>query len=471
MHKLIKLGLAAAGLIGIASIAAAGNVPGIGAQYFVYSLGTYNPEIADSMSSPSNNWYLPGQNFRTPVGLRHLNPTLVDQQLDNMRNSGIDILSIPLPVGDLAVCEFSSCNDGYADGVWGEVLDYSGYALRAQQQTNLRNIVRKARDRGFRYIFLRLNNYGPANWTAWNETEYQKAWNFIVNTRALVYSELTDTPVKVLFDLAPEMVGNNTNQLQTYTQRIWSDYVTAFGTGDTVGGSVIGHPSFLPGLSWFGATKPPIYAFDIYQFGADEVGTSLVNSWNSLPAAEKSKPIILMETYHNEAATSASLQAAIAANPTMKVMAIVQWPTTREPCTGCGGHVRQSAITALGTTSQISNYLTLAQSVVSDDSNGARLHFSDVNCATSAGTCTIDATITSLPAPGKPAYKVYLRSYTAPVTRTLMTCNAGTNTVTIPWIQPYTGYFFEYYAVNNCSEDPFLGKNPVPDATSVVTAR
>ena len=47
---------------------------------------------------------------------------------------------------------------------------------------------------------------------------------------------------------------NNSGKIMQYTQRIWSDYDTAFGTADTVCGSIIGEPAFLPGIAWFGAT-------------------------------------------------------------------------------------------------------------------------------------------------------------------------------------------------------------------------
>jgi hypothetical protein len=351
--------------------------------------------------------------------------------------------------------------------VWGEVLDFSTYSLRSQHQTNLVNIVHKAKLAKFRYIIVRFGNYAPSTWSSWNETEYQMAWNLVSNTRSLVYTELNGSPVKVLFDLGPEMIGDNTGQNQAYFQRLWTDYNFAFGNSDTVGASMIGDPFFLAGLSWYGSIRPPIYAFDIYQFGSVGVGQSLVNMWNAL-GSEKSKPVILMETYHNDATTASQLQTAMASNPTMNLMAVIPWPTTRNPvCSGCQGHVRNPAIQALSTTSQVSNYLGIASKLVSDDSNSSIMHFTDVSCSGGTYPCTIRGNLNTDPNSKYVAYKVYIRNFTNPNDRTLWVCNAGSATADANWILKNDTYYFEYYKVPDCSGS--IGPNPI--ATSVVTVR
>lgn len=82
---------------------AATTVPGMGVDYFFYDLGSYNPNVPASW--PNNDWYNPGQNVKTPIGLYQLMPSKVDTQISNMRASGMDYVVLLIQMSDLTPCK------------------------------------------------------------------------------------------------------------------------------------------------------------------------------------------------------------------------------------------------------------------------------------------------------------------------------------------------------------------------------
>lgn len=448
----------------IVNVAIAGTtIPGVGTDYFVYDLGTYNPEAPWSYTAPSNNYYVPGRNFKAPVAHYELNPGEVNQQIHDMRASGMDYIAINVWVSDLAPCEADgSCNDGYPDGVWGYLVDDSQYALRSQQNQNLIDILQQVESNGFRYVVIRFAYNGLGSWTSWNETEYQKAWNLIAKVHRTVDQALTGSPTKGLFDLDVELTGAPGAETKAYFQRLWSDYTYTFGTADTVGFSTIPDSYHLTnGLPWYGSTKPPIYAFDIY----GDVGQGLLSAWSALGAVEQNKPIIIMETYDNDPTTAQQLGFMLAAHPNINVVAMLQWPNIRQPnCTGCDPNIRTPAIQALGTTTQVSNYAGLITPFVADNSDPAVMYFKDVNCSSTSGaTCSVTAALNSPPSTTA-VYQVYVRGPSgAPK---LWGCNQRSSGGTASWIQRNMTYEFDYYVVSTCSE-PLPGVTPF--AKSILT--
>jgi len=469
------------------NIAVAGTtIPGVGTDYFVYDLGTYNPEAPQSYTAPLNNYYTPGRNFKAPIAHYELNPAEVNQQISNMRASGMDYIGINVWFSDLAPCETDgSCNDGYpADGVWGYLVDDSQYALRPQQNQNLINILQQVKVAGFRYVVIRFAYNGLGNWTGWNETEYQKAWNLIAKVHRTVDQELAGSPTSALFDLDVELTGAPGAEVKAYFQRLWSDYTYTFGTADTVGFSTIADNYHLTnGLPWYGSTKPPIYAFDIY----GDVGQGLFSAWSALGSGEQNKPIIIMETYDNDPTTDQQLALMLAAHPNINVVAMLQWPNIRQPnCTGCDPNIRTSTVQALATTTQVSNYAGLITPFVTVDTDPAVMVFKDVNCASTTGpTCTVSATLNSPPSSPQPppcgggtgiicnavpasttpaVYQVYVRGSSG--VPKLWGCNQRSSGGTASWIQRNMIYEFDYYVVNTCS-DPL--PSTAPFAKSILT--
>lgn len=423
------------------------RIPGFGVVYFVYDIGTYNPNVP---ISSANNWYLPGDNFKTPVGLYNLNPSLVDQQIANMRASGMDYVTLHIAIADLSTCVANgSCNDGYSDWVWGELVDDSQYSLRSQQQQNLISILQDIKKQGFRHVMVRFGNYDPSNWTSWQEAEYQKAWNFIVNARKTIYAQLQGSVTTPIFDLDLEAMGDTRGQVEAYVQRLWSDYTYTYGNNDTVGFSTIGDATHVSAVaSWYGSIKPKMYALDIY----GDVGQGLVASAQAL-GSEASKPIIIMETYDNDATTASELQSTLSQHPTLNVIALMQWQQTRQPpCSGCDTNIAGSAVQSLNTTTQMSNYVSIASPIALEETNPALLHFVDVNCAgTSTSVCSIRGQFGySPPSNTLMTYQVYVTN--ADATPKLWACYGGSPTTgTATFMQRDITYRFDYYQVSSCS--------------------
>lgn len=442
------------------STAPAGNlVPGIGVDYFVYDTGTYNPEMP---SGPSNNWYVPGHNFKTPIGLYQLNPDLVTSQLRNMRASGMDWVTIQIQITNLS-CETDgsgACDDGFIDGVWGEVNDYSNYSLTTQAQQNLRDMLQTIQSLGFRYVVIRFMNYSPGNGDTFDETRYQQAWNAIVHTHDLVYSALNGAITKPLFDLDGEGPGSPSTVRKQYDQRLWSDYTYTYGNNDTVGFSIIADDYHLTnGLPWFGSIKPKVYAFDIY----GDVGAGLLKAWRAL-GSEGSKPILIMETYFNDTTTASQLSDVLSSNPGIHLMGVLQWQTTRTPsCSGCTTAIRANAVSALNSLGQASYYAPILAKFVADESNQQLMSAKDVNCSTSSGTCTVQL---QMHMGGSTTYQVYVRM--PGQTPQLMDCEGQDNAVQPNWIQKNKLYEFTYYAVASCNSSV---SGITPSATVVLDTR
>ncbi|HEY9132728.1 MAG TPA: hypothetical protein VIM98_13295 [Dyella sp.] len=429
------------------NLASARQIPGIGTVYFAYDLGTYSSSIP---LSSTNNWYVPGENFKTPVGLYHLNPALVDQQISNMRASGMDYVTLHIAFDDLSVCTSNgSCNNGYSDWLWGELVDDSQYALRSQQQQNLVSILQDIKKQGFRHVIVRFGNYGPSGWSAWQEDEYQKAWNLIVGVRSTVYAQLQGSVTTPIFDLNVEAVGDTRGQLPAYTQRLWSDYTFSFGNDDTVGFSMIGDTGHLSYMSSaYGSIKPKMYALDIY----GDVGQGLLASAQAM-GAEAAKPIIIMETYDNDVTTASQLQTTLSQNANLNVIALMQWQQGRaQPCQGCDTNISDAAVQQLNTTTQMSNYASIIAPMAVDESNPSLMHITDVNCAgTSASVCSVQGSLGfQPPSAALQNYQIYVTK--ADGGRVLWACSGGSpSTATASWMTRDVTYRFEYFQVSSCT--------------------
>lgn len=444
----------------LAATSSLAGVPGWGQVYFAYDLGTYNPEAP---ISSSNNWYQPGQNFKTPIGLYNLMPSKVDTQIANMRASGMDYIVIHIAMTDLSICKANgTCSDGYPNNwLWGELIDDSQEDLRPTQKANLIAILNQVRNAGFRTVIIRFANYGAGGAT-WQEVEYQHAWNLIARTHRLVSQQMQGSLTKVLYDLGCEALG--APNMQAYVQRLWSDYTYTFGNDDTVGFSTIADAYHLAGLSWYGQLKPKIYAFDIY----NDVDAGLIQAWQAL-GPEGSKPIMLMETYQNDSLTESQLQSALQSHPQINLVAVNQWPNARTvPCSGCDTNIRASTIQLLNTTTQLSNYAPLADRVVSDNSDSSLLNFTDVNCAsTTSSPCTLQANIGYVPVNNMQGMEVFVSGPDG--VRKLMSCwGQSPTSPNVTWIVRNSAYRFEYYRVSACFEDV---SSRQPDATTIVSVR
>lgn len=449
---------------GLFSSAHAASVGGHGVVYFTYDLGTFSSSVP---TSASNNWYIPGRNFKTPIGLYNINPTLADSQLAALRASGMDYVVLQFGMKDLSVCSASgACNNGFPDDwVWGELIDDSQGTMRPTHEANLRALLKRIVALGFRNVVIRFTDGAAAYWTTWDEVGYSHSWNYVVKVHRIVDQEMAGSVTGALYDLGGESGGYFAGQNLQFMQRLWQDYSLVFGTADTFGFSTIAVATNVSGsLSAYGTVLPPRYAFTAY----GDVYAGLTNVWNNLPAAERTKPIMLIETYHNDATTAAQIARFLGEHPGFNLFAVTQWPLNRgTPCSGCDVNVSDSAVTDQSTSSQLSAMSPIVARFSQEPSNPALMYFSDVNCAaTTTATCTIQGNLTFSPTPTLMGYQVFV---TLPGgQRTLWSCVSANETPQAGWIVRNITYLFEYFRTDNCS-GTVAGKTP--DATARVYVR
>ncbi len=456
-------------------ISAAVPTRGLGVSYGVYDFGTYSSNklwYEGLWNDPNNNnWYKPANNFKHPVYSYHLNPNLVQQQMQNMRASGVDVLVLELKVGDIASCESNPCYDGVLDGVYGNIADASQSAFRSQQKQNLISVLNYAMQVGFRKVFLRFSASMPTG-TAWNEVLYQKEWNLIVDTRNTAHELLKNSATRLMVDLGIEQLGLFCAPGvpcalgKQHAQRLWSDYTTVFGTANTVGFSAIACPHIVAeGIKWFGAVKPDEYAFSNYGCDSLSAGDALVASWKALGASEAAKPITIIETHFNRQANVQSWLSALSANPGLRVSELVGWLTTGngpvncppDPNRTCDQNYSQEAVASLSTTNMVSNYLALAGKAAVDNPKPSVLNIDGSNCtSTSAAQFSTCAKINVASAGTNALWQVWVVMNNQ--SRTLMSCGSGPSVLTANWMaKTYYSYRFDYYKVSSCGASPAIG--------------
>jgi hypothetical protein len=427
-----------------------------GSNHFFYATGT-----SDGFNT-NNNWYMPALNVRPIVGTYQLNQSAVQSQMNAAYLSGQRVYVLPIWTGSIAACEATACNDGVVDGVWGEVINYEANGLNAQHQTNLKAVLAYANQLGFKRMIIRFNHQEtPWNWTAWDESKYSKIWNYMVNTRSLTtnYRNQLGSQMELLYDLGGELGGVNVGQGKAFTQRLWGDYVYSFGNTDTLGFSF----AYAPGLgrvqnqiswylgAWYSGVLPKYWAFDNYPGSSSgDSGTTMTSWLNSIMqdlGQYRNQPIIILETWFNDASVRTGIQNAINANRLLNIDTLVQWPTTYG-----ASHFSASIVNSLASTSSVfGNYLPLMGTrVVSYSSTNANvMAIADQNCGTSANLPCSVKLVLGVPPAGKQNV-VYVTTTSGP---TLVACQ-GAGDVTIPWIGQFANYKFENYQTSSCPSAP-----------------
>ncbi len=450
------------------SVSASKAINGIGTEYAVYDA----PGIDFSPTSPATEWYIPAQRLRTTVGLHNLDPSKVFSQLSAMRASGQTDIAIPIWISGIGGCEHSSCNDGVYDGQWGEVIDYS-FSSYPQHQENYEYLLKQIHSLGFRRIIIRFNQYWSSSASSWNETNYQKIWNFIYMTRNLTESTLSGSKnTSALYDLGGELGGLTSGVNQQFTKRLWQDYVSNWGTDRTVGFSFAWAPGrFTSMRSTFqqaGSYLPSIWAFDIYPHAtgqSSDMRTHLQNIANEMGSLN-GQPIIILETWVNDATTASEINSALngsSAVQNLNLDGLFQWKLDKSrSLSGLDKNFSQLSLANLASTTQTSNYVGLKASRRIDitNSNSQALVLSDTNCAISAIVpCAISERWG--PAPNGKIHVITTRQNGAP--EVLHACVVGSGSQTIPWIVPSQSYQFISRYSSACS----LGSGPIVSISTI----
>lgn len=453
-------------LLSCTSTAFAGRMlNGGGNNYAIYDNGSIN-------FGQGSNWYIPAQNLRPVVGLYNLNPTLVANQIAAMRASGQTEIVIPIWNGDLGPCEPSACNDGVPDGVWGEVIDNSWYGLRPQHEQNMRNLLAHVKSNGFKRVIVRFmqNNAGMPTW---DETKYQKSWNFLYNTRNLVDSVLAGSNVEALYDLGGELGGLNNGQERAFAKRLWQDYTHVFGITKTMGYSFAWAPGRFAAMKAVydevGVGYPPIWGFDLYPSGG-AIKTQLQQISNEMGSLN-GQPIIILETWHNDASTASNLLSALNDTytfPNLNVDSLFHWDLNRQRSeAGLDTHFTVSVVDGQISTSQFSNYRGLIgnRRTLISNSHSGYLVLRDRNCT--AGTsvpCSIDELWGAAPS----GYQHVITTYQPGVGTQLHACVNSKGSQSVNWVVPGQSYTFKIYRRTSCS---IPAAHEVPIATSTLEVR
>lgn len=421
-----------------------------GTNHWLYAYGT-----ADGHNT-GGSWYIPALNLRPTVAHYHLNSGLVNSQINALRASGQNAYVIFIWNKDIGVCEFSSCNDGVADGVWGEVIDHSWAAMRPQHRANLKAMVGQALDAGFSRIYIRFGYNGDApQWPSWDENRYQKAWNFIVDARGAAIeavvsrgltSRLAHPQSLLMFDLGAEDGGLTGGQRQAFMKRLWQDYTYTFGVDDTVGFSFAWAPGRFTtqrNLLQTTGVLPKHWAFDIY----DGIGSALSSIYSEMGSL-RNQPVHILETFFNNASISSQVASALTSNDLLNVHLIAQWPLYA----GFNhGHFSSGAVDSLITTGTFTNYAPrLATRKMHISATNANI-FSvrDINCAaTSSWPCSVRIQWGNPPSGRR--YGIYINT---PSGTSLVHCETSAGQSTVSWISLNPSYVFDVYEINagSCS--------------------
>ena len=164
----------------------------------------------------------------------------------------------------------------------------------------------------------------PRHWLIWDEQSYQASLNLVKSIETI----MSNFKIKYKTDLSNEGITESNQGLAfTYLRRLWEDYVSQFGTSNTIGFSIDPTVSRLRNLKdVFGEHLPAALDIHLYSDGprkvADAVrvldGTSLSNV-----------PWIVGETYYNDEIEAAQLSKSLSSSGHL-VEFLLQWPWKRE---------------------------------------------------------------------------------------------------------------------------------------------
>lgn len=213
----------------------------------------------------------------------------------------------------------------------GTVMDSTGGTLAPQFLTNLTNLFAAIKAAGFVELEVSFNPQGgndPTKWTTFSADYYQENWSLIQNLRAII----AGAGIPYHIDLSNEGIPPpGYAAFLQYSQQLWNDYVSAFGSSDTIGFSIIADDAHVSqvsavyGPSAFGNSGSPAL-FDVHIY--DETETSFMTAFNGLSAQGYSGvPWVIGEAYYNDAAEASSLRQAV--NSTGQIVEyLTEWPIT-----------------------------------------------------------------------------------------------------------------------------------------------
>ncbi len=245
--------------------------------------------------------------------------TTINDQLQQMYNNGQRRLRIPIFHG-------RGLNSG-------TVMDSTGGDLAPQFRTNLTNLLAAIKAAGFVEIEVSFHPQGgndPTQWTTYSEDYFEENWNLISNLHPII----AGAGIPYHIDLSNEGIpASSQPALLEYDQKLWNDYVSAFGSNDTLGFSIIPDPdrlnrvSLVYGPSAYGSHGSPPW-FDIHFY--DNAATDFATASSALAAqGYQTTGWIIGEAFYNDAEEAAALRQEIQATG-QTVLYLTQWPVTAD---------------------------------------------------------------------------------------------------------------------------------------------
>jgi hypothetical protein len=215
----------------------------------------------------------------------------------------------------------------------GTIMDSTGGNLASQFQANLAGLLAAIKAAGFEEIevgFFPQSANNPVEWSTFSDDYFQENWSLIQNLRPIVVR----SGIPYHLDLMNEGIPppGYAPMLQ-YDQMLWNDYVSMFGSADTVGFSIIadsahaGQVSEVYGPSSYGNGGSP-QLFDVHIY--DETGASFATAFSSLTAqGYQGVPWIIGEAFYNDAIEAAALHQEVTSTG-QTVLYLTEWPVTSD---------------------------------------------------------------------------------------------------------------------------------------------
>jgi hypothetical protein len=279
------------------------------------------PPPAAAMGGSNYGWYYLGTNCnREPYGVVYnydAQATTIDAQLQQMYANGQRRLRIPIY---------------FERGInSGTIMDSTGGTLAPAFLKNLADLLAAVKAAGFVEIEVSFNPQGNNNPTQWGATfssdYYDENWSVLQNVRAIVVASGIPYHLDLLNEGIPPPSGYEA--MRKYCQKLWNDYVSKFGSTDTMGFSIIADQAHASQVSTvYGDTAygnhgaPALFDVHIY----DDTGSSFTTAYNALVAqGYQGIPWIIGEGYYNDAAEAAAQRQA-ATSTGQKVLYLTEWP-------------------------------------------------------------------------------------------------------------------------------------------------
>jgi len=243
----------------------------------------------------------------------------IDTQLQEMYHKGQRRLRIPIFHG-------RGINSG-------SVMDSTGGNLAPRFRANLANLLAAIKAAGFVELEVSFNPQGgndPTKWTTFSADYYQENWSLIQNLHPVI----AGAGIPYHIDLSNEGIPpSGFAAFLQYSQELWNDYVSMFGSGDTIGFSIIADAAHVSqvnvvyGTSAYGNHGSP-QLFDVHIYS--DAGNSFESAFNALNAqGYQGVPWVIGEAFYNDATEASALRQA--ANSTgQKVLYLTEWPETAD---------------------------------------------------------------------------------------------------------------------------------------------